>query len=279
MGMPRATVAAGIFLLTPLAIAAPTAFDQAFERLYNFDFAGAHAELDRYIAQHNQEPLPYAIRSAVNLFQELDRLGILDGEFFADDKHIIDKKKLKPDPKIRAQFLQATQEAQTRANAVLAKDPNDREALFTMCITQGVTTDYLALVEKRQIASLTPAKLSNSYAQRLLKVDPQFYDAYLTTGFTEYVVGSLPFFVRWFVRFENVEGSKEKGMASMKTVATKGRYLKGYSKILLSIAYLRDKQPRLSRDLLAELVQQYPANPLLKKELAKLDSLLGAAAN
>src|SRR5215471_10937565 len=113
--MLRACVAAGVFLLTPHLYAAPTVFDEAFNRLYNFDFATAHSLIDRYIVQHPEEPLPYAMRASAYLFTELDRLGILESQFFADDKRIIDKKKLAPDPVIRTKFLQAVSDAQSRA--------------------------------------------------------------------------------------------------------------------------------------------------------------------
>jgi hypothetical protein len=277
--MPRAKVAAGWFLLAPLAFAAGTPFDQAFDRLYNFDFAGAHALLDAYIARHPGESLPYAMRGSAYLFRELDRLGILEGEFFSDDKRIIDRKKLKPDPVIRAKFLKAVEDAQSRATGALAANPDDRDALFTMCVTQGITTDYMALVEKRQIASLSTARQSNDFAQRLLRLDPNYYDAYLTTGLSEYLVGSLPFFIRWFVHFDNISGSKEKGVTTLLRVAREGHYLKPFAKILLSIAYLRDKKPWQSRQLLAELSRQYPSNPLFRKELGKLESQMGGSAN
>jgi hypothetical protein len=279
--MPRARLAAGLLLFAPLLSGAPnqTPFDHAFERLYNFDFSTAHSIVDGYISVHPQEPLPYAIRASAHLFTELDRLGILEGEFFADDKRIIEKKKLKPDPNVRVRFLQSIQDAQSRAQNALAGNSNDRDALFTMAVAQGLATDYMALVEKRQIASLTPARQSNAYAQRLLRVDPNYYDAYLTTGFTEYIVGSIPFFIRWFIRFENISGSREKGIENVKIVAEKGRYLKPFGKILLAVAYLRDKRIRQSRDMLAELSRDYPSNPLFRKELARMETRIGAAGN
>jgi len=274
--MSRALFAAWL-LAAPLGVAGP--FDQAFDDLYNFNFAGAHAVLDEYIAKHPQEPLPYAMRGSAYLFRELDRLGILEGEFFVDDKRIIDKKKLKPDPDIRARFLTAVDSARSRAQTVLDGNPNDRDALFAMCVTQGIATDYMALVERRQVASLIPMRQSNNYAQQLLRIDPHYYDAYLTTGLSEYLVGSLPFFIRWFIHFDNVSGSKQKGVDILLTVARQGHYLKPFAKILLSIAYLRDKDPRRTRDLLAELYRQYPSNPLFKKELDKVQAQLGAFAN
>src|SRR5712692_9103646 len=48
--------------------------DQAFARLYNTDFRGAHAHLDRYVSAEPSDPLGYAMRASADLFSELDRL-------------------------------------------------------------------------------------------------------------------------------------------------------------------------------------------------------------
>src|SRR5579864_3093312 len=198
IGMMRLLMMAALSAAPLLATGEPPEIEQAFHQLYNFNFNGAHDVLNHYITAHPDEPLPYAVRGSAYLFYELDRLGILEGEFFVNDKRIADKKELRPDPNIRAQFQQAIDDAQARAGAVLKAHPQDHNALFAMCMTSGLTTDYMALVEKRQIKSMTPMKDSNHYAQDLLHIDPQFFDAYLTTGITEYMVGSLPFFIRWF---------------------------------------------------------------------------------
>lgn len=242
--------------------------------MYNTDFAGAHVQIDRFVAQQPSDPFGYAVRASAYLFSELDRLGILESEFFTDDRRIIEKKKLKPDPVLRPKFLQAVNDAQSRGARLLAFHATDQNALFSMAIAQGVTMDYTALVEKRQLISLAPARRANSYAQRLLHVNPQFYDAYLTTGLSEYLLGSLPFYVRWFVRFDGINGSKNRGIENLKLPARSGLYLRPFAKILIAICYLREKQPRETQKLLAELTSEFPANPLLKKELAKVSAQL-----
>jgi tetratricopeptide (TPR) repeat protein len=251
--------------------AGPPTVADALHSLYNFDFAAAHSTLNSYIAGHPQEPLPYAFRGAAYLFWELDRLGALESEFLTDDDRLVEKTRRQPDPAVRKQFFQAMNDAQGRAEAVLKARPNDRDALFAMCVVSGMTTDYTALVEKRQMSSLSPAKRANAYAQRLLKLDPNFYDAYLTAGFSEYMIGSLPFFIRWFVHFDNVEGDKQRGVRNLELVAREGRYLGPLAKIFLGIIDLREKKPQEARKLLAELVRDYPQNPLYRKELDKLD--------
>ena len=272
--------ASALLVCIPTLGAEPDTIEQALQRMYDFNFPASQEILSRYIAAHPQDPLPYAFRASGYLFYELDRMSILESDFFLDDNRIAEKKKkLEPDPLIRDRFLKAVSDTETRADAALKTDPNDPQALFAMCIAQGVSTDYMAFVEKRQIASLTVAKRSNSYAQRLLKLDPKFYDAYLTAGISEYMLGSLPFFIRWFVHFENVDGSKQRGVERLELVSREGRYFRPFSKILLATIALREKRPRDAQQFLRELARDYPENPLFRKELDKLNSKIGVAAN
>jgi predicted Zn-dependent protease len=246
---------------------------RAFDRLYNFDFAGSHAVLNAYAAAHPDEALPHAVRSAVYLFTELDRLGILESQFLTDDDRIVDKRKLMdPDPKIRVEFFQAVSAAESRAKRVLASKPDDPDSLLAMCIAYGELSDYTALVEKRQIGSMSPAKVGNSFAQRLLRLKPPRLDAYVSTGFSEYLIGSLPFFMRWFIHFDNIKGSKDEAVRNLELVRTQGQYLKPFAKVLLGIIYLREKQRDEAITVLAELARDYPANPLFRKELAELSA-------
>ena len=244
--------------------------DKAFNRLYNFDFPGAHNALDRYTEANPDDPLGYAMRSSCWVFYELNRLGILESEFFADDKKIAEKKKLSPDPAVRQKLFAAIGKARGLASALLEKDRNDTNALFAMCITYGVETDYTALVEKRQLKSLSTVKTSTAYAQRLLKVDPSFTDAHLSTGLAEYLIGSLPFFVRWFVRIDDIEGDKAVGVGKVAMVAKNGRFLKPFAKVLLALVYMREKTPSKAAAVLAELSHDYPENPLFRRESQKI---------
>src|SRR3954462_12792355 len=145
-----------IFLLAwSPAIAADTPLlDDALDQLYNFNFAAAHHTLDGVIAADPESPLGYAFRAAGYLFYELDRLGTLEAEFLSGDDWAYDKKKKVPDPAVRAQMQKALQDTEARGLAALKVNPNDKDALFALTIGQGVTADYMALVDKRQFGSL-----------------------------------------------------------------------------------------------------------------------------
>ncbi len=245
----------------------------ALTRMYNVDFTAANRLLDEYVSQQPADPLGHTFRASSDLFFELDRLKVLEGEFFADDKRIADKRGLKPSPELRSAFFATMERARQAADQRLKANPNDSDALFALAINSGMTMDYTALIEKRQIASLNMAKESQRLALQVLKVDPGYTDAHLTTGSTEYLLGSLPFFVKWFVKFDEAKGDKLLAVRKLERVVDGGRYLGPFAKILLSLIHLREKRLPQSVRLLDELTREFPENPLFKKELVRVKDL------
>lgn len=253
----------------PAKVATDTLVGQAFVRLYNWDFEGAHALVDRYARENPHDAMAPAVKAAAYMFAELHRLKILELDFFADNSNVTDRKELKPDPVLRREFYARIEDAKRLAEARLASHPGDREALFAMCMATGLVTDYAALVERRRLGSFSLSRQNQVWARKLLALEPPYYDAYLTYGAVEYVVASLPFFIRWLVRFEMVEGSKEKAVANLETVARHGKYYGPFARILLSVIHMREKRLEQAQSLLAGLAADFPENPLIKKELAR----------
>jgi hypothetical protein len=254
--------------------ATPGALDAAFNRIYNYDFSGANRILDAEIRAHPEDPLPCAIRAAALLFAEFERLKIMEMEFFENDDKVTDRKRLKPDPVIRTRLFAATAEARRLARARLAVDPKDSNALFAICTAFGAETDYTALVEKKYFRAYSLSKESQKYARKLLALDPPFYDAYVTMGTVEYVVGNLNFFFRLFIRFEQIEGKKQKAIEDLKKAAEAGRYYRPFAKTLLAAIYMRENQLKSALDLMVELEKEFPENALIKREMARAQEKL-----
>ncbi|HYI97721.1 MAG TPA: hypothetical protein VEX68_29545 [Bryobacteraceae bacterium] len=263
-----------LFALFFAAAPNPTAIDKFFARMYNFDFVGAHSIVDAHLRAKPADGFGHAVRASAFLFQELHRLRILESEFFAEDKRFIAKKKLKPDPQTRDVFEASLQTADREAQRVIASNPKDAEALFTMSLVASLRADYMALIDKRQLQSLTYIKESQSWSLRLLQSHPNFADAELTGGACEYLLGSMPFFVRWFVRVDGVEGQKASAAPKLERVAASGRYLGPFARILLAIVHLREKQPARSLAILNQLSREYPQNPLFRSEAKKVAALI-----
>lgn len=250
-----------------------TALKHAYARLYNFDFNGAQEILDRQRQVDPQAPLLVATKAAAYLFSELDRLRILELDFFTDDDKVVDRRKLIPDPVVRQKFFKTVEESDKLANTRLASKPDDPDAILALCMTTGLVTDYAALIEKRRFGSFALAKRSHVWAHKLLELKPPVTDAYMTFGTAEYIVGSLPFFVRWFVHLDQIEGNKKKGMDELELVARDGKYYGPFARMLLAVIAMREKRPWDAESLLAGLAADYPENPLIRKELARARKL------
>ena len=253
--------------------AAPAAgeIDRVFARLYSYDFAGAHAILDQEAAARPDDPLLHAVRGAAYLFAEFDRQHVLEFAFFENDDKVTDQKKLKSDPAVRERLFGTTALAKKLGLARLEADQDDRNALFAVLLAQSTEADYLGFIEKRYFRTYMASRETQKYARRLLALDPPVYDAYLTIGSAEYVVGSLNFFFRLFVRFDKIEGSKEKAISDLEMVVKHGRYYAPFAKILMSAVHLRENRPALALALLRELNADFPDNPLFPREIARAE--------
>jgi hypothetical protein len=84
----------------------------------------------------------------------------------------------------------------------------------------------------------------------------------------------MPFFVRWFVRFDGVEGQKSLATSKLERVAGAGRYLGPFARILLALLPVREKQPRRALAVLTQLSRDFPQNPLFRSEAQKVASML-----
>lgn len=245
--------------------------DRGYRNMYNLEFAAAQAEFSAWQKQYPQDPLGPVSQAAGLLFSELNRLGVLETELFRDNSRFEKRKKLAPDANLRQRFNASLVQAEERARAITAKDANNADALFALTLAAGLRADYLALVEKRNMAALKHTKEASALAKKLLAIAPDYYDAYLATGISKYIVGSLVAPVRWVVRLAGYEGDKQAGIKELSIAAERGRYLAPFARVLLCVAYLRDKEKEKARTLLAGLRADFPNNDLFARELDRLD--------
>ena len=158
------------------------------------------------------------------------------------------------------------------ASEILKSNPADAHGLLVLTITDGMESDYDALIEKKQLAGLSMMRRAESEATVLLTIDPTANDAYLALGASNYVIGSLPVYKRFFLKIGGVHGDKHRGIEQMRQAAEHGHYLKPFAKILLALGYERERQFDQARVLLSELTAQFPENPLFARELSLIKS-------
>jgi hypothetical protein len=244
--------------------------DVGYRQMYNLDFGGAHRTFHDWEQSHPQDPMGPVSDAAAYLFSEFDRLHVLEVDLFTDNNRFEKLQKAAPDPAVRAAFDGQLTKAAHLATEALSRSPQDADAMFTQVLINGLRGDYVALIEKRNLASLTYMKAGRGLAEKLLVAHPGYYDAYLAIGVENYLLGINSAPVRWLLRLSGAQTDKDEGIAKLRMTAEKGHYLAPFARLLLAVAALRDNNPNRARVILAGLSQEFPANELYRKELARI---------
>jgi hypothetical protein len=242
----------------------PPEIERGFQKMYNLEFDQAHQDFSAWERMHPEDPLGPVSQAAGYLFGEFARLGILESQLFTSDKNFEARSKLSPDPKVRDAFNGAVSRGDQLADAALKQNPEDTNALFAKVLALGLRSDYVAMIEKQDLAALRYMKQGRILAQQLLKQKPDEYDAFLAVGVENYLTGIKPAPVRWMLSLGGIDPDKEQGIRELQQTAAHGNLLKPFAKLLLAVAALRDKNNTQGCDLLHELAVTYPRNALYR---------------
>ena len=255
---------------TPNRVVPQPELDRGFRQMYNLDFSGAHNTFHGYQKTRPDDPLGYVADGAAYLFAEFNRLQILESDLFTDDQKFDNRSQQQPDAAVKVAVENELAHSDEIVSKVLSTSPNNANALFARVLANGLRGDYTAMIEKRNLASLSYMKISRITAQQLLAIDPTCYDAFLAVGVENYLLGTTPAPVRWVLRMTGSQTDKVEGIQRLRLTADKGYYLAPFARLLLAVAALRDKDKKTARVLLASLATEFPHNQLYSKELARI---------
>lgn len=280
--MPRFLLPSLALSFVAAALAAPPAppvgtpaqpvrqIENGFHQMYNLDFDQAHQTFANWQQQHPQDPIGPASNAAAYLYAEFDRLNILHSELFVEDGLFKKHSKSVPDPNVRKAFDEQIAKAEQLADNILSQIPQQTDALFAKILALGLRADYVSLIERRDLDALKIVKNSRATAEKLLTIDPSYYDAYLAVGVENYLLSIKPAPVRWLLRMNGAQTDRDRGIDDLRLTAEKGHYLSPYARLLLAVAALRGNDRAKAADILADLAREFPHNRLYAQELARL---------
>src|SRR5262249_56508960 len=104
--------------------------------------------------------------------------------------------------------------------------------------------------------------------EKVLKLKPDYYDAYLSIGVYDYIVGNLPFSYKFLASMVGVRGNKKRGITRLQTIIEKNAATADDARILLVAIFRNDKPYTQPPILLHQLTPKYPTTYLLKLERA-----------
>jgi len=243
---------------------------EAYEHFYNLDYPGAVERFERIHEAHPGDPQATAYLVNAELFQELYRLDLLDTTFYANDGFLTGRHATEEDPKARDRILGLADEAIREADARIARNPNDVDALFTRGWVRSLKCTYVAMVERGFGAGFRLATKGKDDEERVLELDPDYVDAKMVTGVYQYVVGALPWPFKLMIGFAGITGSKTRGLAMLNDAGNRGVITSVESRTVIALFLRREARYKEAIEVVRKLKSQYPHDFLFCLEEANL---------
>jgi tetratricopeptide (TPR) repeat protein len=262
-----------VVFITAVAQQPPTQLDklraEGYRALFNLDYETARRNFQKIIELAPDDPVgPECIATSLWI-QQLNESWRLKSTLYNDK---IEKAAANEKPKVDQrqidEFHKWTRLARQLAEKRLRQNARDVAALYQLGAAEGLEAAYGAGVEHKYMAALRTGSSAVDHHRQVLELSPKFYDAELTIGLQDYVIGSLPLPTKMLAGTFGVHGSRKRGLKELEQVAREGQWARDVARMLLIDLYQREKRWDDAIATARELSEDYPRNYLFKQQLA-----------
>ncbi len=255
--------------------AADVPVSAGYDHFYNNEFDQALDIFESDLKAHPDDPQMFNHVAQGILYREMLRSGALESQLVSGNNPFLRRPKMEISAKDKQRFEYCFNQVLRMGEGRLAQNPNDLQALSALSVAHGLRSNYLFLVEKSWIDSLREATAARKANERIRELDPKDVDAKLVYGLNEYVVGSLPFYMRALGFLGGFHGDRNDGVQQLELVAKQGIRNRYDAQVLLAAIYRRERDPRKAIPLLKELAERFPRNYLFRLEQVQMYSDAG----
>jgi tetratricopeptide (TPR) repeat protein len=155
-----------------------------------------------------------------------------------------------------------------------AREPKRAEAWFYLGGAYGARAQWRVLREER-VAAARDGKRIKAALEQALALDPSLHDAYFGIGLYHYYADVAPAafrMLRWVLLLPG--GNRLEGMREMLRARSEGQLLQSEADYQLHLIYLwYEKQPQRAVQLLRDLRDRHPMNPLFLQLVAEIQDV------
>ncbi|MCX6597820.1 MAG: tetratricopeptide repeat protein [Acidobacteria bacterium] len=243
---------------------------RGFDHFYNLEYDACIAEFERAIGEKPAEPQGYNHLAQGLLYREMFKAGALESEMVTGANPFLRRGRLEPPADVEKRFLEAIAKAMSLSQAALASNPRDVGATYALGVAHGLRGNWNFLVRKAYMDSLRDLTASRKLATKAVELDPKLIDARIILGLHDYVLGSLPAYMKMLGFLAGFRGDRQAGVRTIQEVAAKGITNSADAKVLLGVIYRRERRSKEAIPLLDDLIQRFPRNYLFRMELAQM---------
>ena len=246
----------------------------AIDHLRNLEYTEAKQQLRQWVEGHPTDLLAWNYLATPTLYQEMFQRGVLESRVYGQGGEAFKPSKVAVTPEFQKELLAVLDKAQGLAEEKLKADRSDKDALYWAGVSHGTRATYHFVLRKEYMPALHEATEAYRCHSQLLNLDPKYVDAYLIVGMNNYIVGSLPWYIKVLAALTGRHGDRAEGLQQVKRVTEGGHYAREDAKLMLAVLYEREKMYAQALTLYREMGRSYPRNYLLQYEAAALCGLL-----
>jgi tetratricopeptide (TPR) repeat protein len=236
-------------------------YEQAMNASYNLDFNTAERGYESLTRDYPENPDYWNALASVIWLKIALKQQKLNLESFSGRTLGTRESRDTVDAAEERRFRDTNAVAIQKADAILARNPNDVHALYAKGIANGTLGSFEATIKRSYVTAYTKARIAHDLHEQVLKLDPTFDDAELSIGAYDYVIGVIPGFVRFLLAPFGVRSAgKDIGIQELEKVAANGKVAATDAKMILTVVYTREKQYEQALQVYEGLHAKYPGN-------------------
>jgi tetratricopeptide (TPR) repeat protein len=243
---------------------------KGFDQVYNLDYEEARSAFQNLRQRYPQHPGP-PLYLALTLWQhELFRRQESGLDRFASPESFMQGSEPQMPAEERNAFFKYVGESQAFCQAILKGKPGDRDARYFLGAAHGALAAFAITIDHNKREAFRQGKKAYQYHLGIVMEQPTYYDAYVTLGLYEYIVGNLPWYMKWIAQVAGYKGTEEQGFKYIRLAATKSQFVSVNARSLLVVLCLREKLYDEALQNAEFLHRKYPRNFVLHLNLARV---------
>ncbi|MBN1569961.1 MAG: hypothetical protein JXA73_19105 [Acidobacteria bacterium] len=246
-----------------------------FAHIFNMDYDIARQTFNTLGKDFPQHPAPPLYLASIHWLEEMIRRQDLSLNRFISPAYFSGKTDDVMPPQERASFFNNLRKCQELAEAILRRNPGHRDARYFLATSHGLRASFAITVDHRLREAFSKGNRAYSSTKKLIEEDPEYFDAYLTLGVYEYIVGSIPWYLKWMAFIIGAHGSKQEGMEHIKLASEKGQYVINESQLVLMVLNVREHRYAEALEIARHLNNKFPRSFLLALNHAQILRMSG----
>jgi predicted Zn-dependent protease len=248
------------------------------EANYNLDYETARAKFEEIRKKFPQHPAGDLYVANIVWLEHLYKLrrlqtGLYQNESFYAGFEGSDEKSEQGDAvdaNVDRTFRALMNSAKTKALTMVNANPNDPQAKYYLGSIYSILAAYEASTARKFFSALRNGSKGVDAHQKVLKLKPDYFEAYLSVGLYEYIVGNLPFPIKTLAAMGGIRGNRERGIQQLKSIIENHAANADDARVLLIGVYQNEHKPAEALPYLKEFTARYPRNYLFKLEQANV---------